>query len=430
MVRSISGKTLILGAVMATSVVTLGATTVSAQQQALPGARAPIGAVSQQAQIFIPEDAAADIVNLDVPAGTAVDANGPSAALDEYWTPERMANAIPLDSPADSDPALALQVAPISAEPTKSRLSDLGGLLGPGNEGITSEPALPLETEADAQGYESKIAAQSTNAAAAAAVGTTAVATRAYAQANGRVFIHNQYDGKDYTCSGSAVNSSSKSLVATAGHCVIPDAGKDPFQNWTFVPNYSDIPFIMQIHPYGKFQADKFYVLDGWKTYGDGDLDGDGVRDTMLGHASDVAFVSVHTQVKNMVSTGKRLVEVVGGHGLINDAALSYDVNIFGYPAIAASSQSSCWGRAERYYFTTGGYTEFVGISGCTIMGEGASGGPWLRSYNPSNGYGYIGSVNSLAQTLDPGGVVSLINLAPKFGSNVSVLYNAANSGL
>lgn len=37
---------------------------------------------------------------------------------------------------------------------------------------------------------------------------------------------------------------------------------------------------------------------------------------------------------------------------------------------------------------------------------------------------------HSLVQTIDPGGVVSPINLAPKFDINVSVLCNAANSGL
>jgi len=55
---------------------------------------------------------------------------------------------------------------------------------------------------------------------------------------NGKVFFRNATDGKLYVCSASAVNSHSRRLIATAGHCV--HDGKDGtwHENWFFYPNY------------------------------------------------------------------------------------------------------------------------------------------------------------------------------------------------
>ena len=48
-----------------------------------------------------------------------------------------------------------------------------------------------------------------------------------FSKTNGKVFFHNQTDGKDYVCSGSSINSDSKRLVVTAGHCVYGAPGND-----------------------------------------------------------------------------------------------------------------------------------------------------------------------------------------------------------
>ena len=75
----------------------------------------------------------------------------------------------------------------------------------------------------------------------------------------GRAFFHNQTNGLDYSCSASALNSGSKELVLTAGHCVHGGAGGTWMTNWVFVPLYN-----YGSQPYGQWSAKYFTTFNSW----------------------------------------------------------------------------------------------------------------------------------------------------------------------
>lgn len=108
-----------------------------------------------------------------------------------------------------------------------------------------------------------------------------------FSKVNGKVFFTNASDGRNYMCSGSALNSSSKRLVITAGHCV--HGGKDGtwHKNWVFIPDYHHGQ-----RPYGTFQAKTFRTFNAWMEHGEG----------RLGFERDVAFVTTCTN-----ESGKKL---------------------------------------------------------------------------------------------------------------------------
>lgn len=104
-----------------------------------------------------------------------------------YWTPERMKSAIPTDTPT-------------STTEVNRQIDEL------------EQPALADEPVTDGSSPVTAIL----NAITPQAV--TPVTN--FSKTNGKVFFRNQTDGKDYVCSGASVNSRSKRLVVTAGHCV------------------------------------------------------------------------------------------------------------------------------------------------------------------------------------------------------------------
>jgi hypothetical protein len=132
------------------------------------------------------------------------------AAVQQYWTKERMANARPADrilsgtyaAPAPKSvkrPAAAQQVPPP----------------------YTSQPT----------------------------------------STNGKVFFTE--GGLNYVCSGTALLSGNKSTVWTAGHCVNDGAGTF-HTNWAFVPAYAD-----GSRPYGTWTARSLLTTAGWNNSGD-----------------------------------------------------------------------------------------------------------------------------------------------------------------
>ncbi|MFC4334770.1 trypsin-like serine peptidase [Salininema proteolyticum] len=124
-------------------------------------------------------------------AQAAADTASEQRAVAEYWTPERMREAQPLDL-VETDAADLTRV--------------------PSGSPSTVEPTAFPETGAPWTGDGD--------------VNTTA----------GRVFF--SFDGRDASCSGNAVTSANKSTVITAGHCVKYEGSWHT--DWTFVPGYHD----------------------------------------------------------------------------------------------------------------------------------------------------------------------------------------------
>ena len=131
-----------------------------------------------------------------------------------YWTPERMAHAVPADrltrdaithaSPGDRMPATT-----------------------------AARPAAPAPAGGAAKTHKS--------------------------QTIGKVFFTTE-GGVDMVCSGSAVNSKAKNMVMTAGHCVNGGKGKSWYHRWIFVPGYGP----GNRTPNGLYRAKRLISLAGW----------------------------------------------------------------------------------------------------------------------------------------------------------------------
>jgi hypothetical protein len=149
------------------------------------------------------------------------------AAVQRYWTPERMRNARPAD-----------------------RI--LSGTFAP--------------------------AAKPVRKAAGAAVQVPPPYTSQPTSTNGKVFFTES--GLNYVCSGTALLSGNKSVVWTAGHCVNDGAGTF-VTNWAFVPAYAD-----GSRPYGTWTARRLLTTSGWNASSDFSYDnGAAVVNTSGGRA-------------------------------------------------------------------------------------------------------------------------------------------------
>ena len=131
------------------------------------------------------------------------------AAIQDYWTAERMANAKPADHLIGGTGALQ--------ERSSAFLAPAQQIPPP----YTSQPT----------------------------------------STNGKVFFSD--GGTPYVCSGTAVLSGNRSTVWTAGHCV-HDGASGFHTNWTFVPAYADGQ-----RPFGTFAARRLLTTSGWATRGD-----------------------------------------------------------------------------------------------------------------------------------------------------------------
>jgi hypothetical protein len=137
---------------------------------------------------------------------TTVEPGLTAAEVREYWTPERMENAIP--------------PGPLGGEATAAR----GGTLATRVRQVTERPK----------------------------------------RTHGKVFF--RLSGVDYVCSATSVDSPSGSLVWTAGHCVYEPGslGGGTFaSHWEFVPAYKggDAPF-------GEWPAQKLNATAQWENSG------------------------------------------------------------------------------------------------------------------------------------------------------------------
>ncbi|WP_214106308.1 trypsin-like serine peptidase [Acrocarpospora catenulata] len=140
-----------------------------------------------------------------------------------YWTPQRMAAALPID--------------------LLGQVTDVTGLTG------ALQPGRP---------QHQRRATGETASARWTAGGQVVRAT-------GRVFL--TMNGSDFVCSASSVKSANRDLVVTAGHCVKDGTGSWA-ENWTFIPGYE-----AGREPYGSYPARRMFVAGPWSRSGDDSYD-------------------------------------------------------------------------------------------------------------------------------------------------------------
>jgi V8-like Glu-specific endopeptidase len=339
----IHSKALIATAALATVCGTLVATTAAADSPSAPSDRS-VRPASARSSVAVTAPVSHELRVKALPDGgnratkSPLTRWGGDPRVTAYWTTKRMASAIPLDTPR-------------STAATQRELRKLDPAGAPALKTL-SRPAAARKS-----GVKPKTAPPVTN----------------FSSTNGKVFFHNQTDGRNYVCSGSAVNSASRRLVITAGHCVHGGPGGQWHSNWQFVPGY-----YQGSRPYGTFQAYRLRTYSDWINYGE----------SGRGFNSDVGFVTTFTN-----AWGQRVVDAVGGHGTQSGGSRVFDVDIFGYPANLNQGQImwACWGTTGTRWI---GFYLFPSLSGCNF-GGGSSGGPWLAGYSNSSGLGYVRSVTS-----------------------------------
>jgi hypothetical protein len=136
-----------------------------------------------------------------------------AAAVRDYWTPQRMRAALPLD----------LTLGP-------------AGRAQRGSEPIATGKA--TDVSASSASFPERV--------------------------HGKVFftLTGGSEPGDYVCSGTVVTANSHSLVWTAGHCVEDaETGGGPATNWMFVPAYR-----AGEAPYGEWPAKRLETTSGWRS--------------------------------------------------------------------------------------------------------------------------------------------------------------------
>jgi V8-like Glu-specific endopeptidase len=252
-----------------------------------------------------------------------------------FWTPARMAQAVPLDV---SQTAGSGGLARVSAAPT----GDEGTGLDAAAQARSDFAAVP---DATAPGFRQ----------------------------NGAIFIvlpHGQGFGR---CSGTSVDAPNLSVVITAGHCVNEGGPRHWFnQDWVFVPGYHD-----GVRPFGVFVAKWLGATRPW-------IDG----------GSENADVGAAVVSRN--ESGQSLGAAVGGDDIAFGLSPNQVFDVHGYPveppfdgAIQRVCASTPFLGHDLISFLQPGPLNLA--LGCEVTG-GASGGGWTIHGNVLNGvtnYGY-----------------------------------------
>ncbi|TMR10335.1 peptidase [Nonomuraea turkmeniaca] len=278
-----------------------------------------------------------------------------------YWTEQKMESAEPLAAPG---PKKGMKLAtadggnPWSAAPTKE----------------------PASASAGGQALQ-----------AARSGGEPWTGGGAVVKTTGRIFFTTQ--GRNASCSGSAVTSANRSVVITAGHCVKLNGAFHT--NWVFVPGYDK-----GARPFGTWAATKLLTTQQWNAREDVNFDMAAAVVAPLG--------------------GKTLVDVVGGQGVAFNQQRRQQMYSFGYPAAAPYDGSKlvyCSGRTFDDFLMS----DDLGLT-CNMTG-GSSGGPWMQSFSESTGLGTVNSVNSFKYNFAPNWM-----FGPYFGNEAQAVYQAAQT--
>lgn len=196
----------------------------------------------------------------------------------------------------------------------------------------------------------------------------------------GRLFFTDD-KGQDTYCTATAVRSSNRSTVMTAGHCVqLPASPGNHHSNMVFVPGYR-----AGERPYGVFAVRAIAMPSSWE---------------QNAH-NDVAAVVVDPLEGQDGQGHEALTEAVGTQAVAFDREPGGAVTVFGYP----DSQEQ---RGEHLMYCAGttSKTRTGQQSVRCPMEGGSSGGPWLAGFDRKTGRGTLVSVNSFGDAPEEGTVM------------------------
>ncbi|MFJ8636389.1 trypsin-like serine peptidase [Streptomyces sp. NPDC093568] len=211
----------------------------------------------------------------------------------------------------------------------------------------------------------------------------------------GKVFFENAA-GDLFACSATVANSRNKSVVLTAGHCVVDARTGEVFRKWIFIPGYHKGE-----RPHGTFTAKKLFHLKSYVS--------------SQGNANwDVAFATLRAR------DGRPLAKIVGGaQGIKFNGPNGRYVHSFGYGGSRAE------GNGERLNHCQGKEHRDLGRPGSTMWGidcvqtGGSSGGAFLAEFKADKGVGVL--VGNIAVGTD------VSEYHPRLGDRARKLYKAAS---
>jgi V8-like Glu-specific endopeptidase len=304
------------------------------------------------------------VASADVPAVQARTAS-------TYWTKQRMADAKPL-----------------VVRPSKAEHRAAG----------TAAPA-PRGSQVSVPPVSGKLTG-TTGPVARAAAGLARPYTNLPDRLNVKVFF-TKATGGNFVCSGTVVNSATKRMVTTAGHCVSDGAGRF-HRNVVVVPAYSSLFSGSGDAPYGQWTARTLTTTNSWHNTGN--------------FKQDVGIIITNDR------NGQRIVNLLGGQGTRFNASRNQFFRSYGYPQAAPFNgfnqyvcPSARLADDNPNFFAPGPLTMRIS---CNMTG-GSSGGGWL--VGESGGLGYVNSVNSYKYNNDANSMYG-----PYFGTEALNLFNFA----
>lgn len=338
--------------------------------------------------------------------------------VQQYWTPRRMLAAQPLAAPAPrrdtrSDGATrgtpwAVRGASLTTTSTTTQgrpwaVAGVSGTTPPGgtdSRGTGTGTGTGMGTgtggQGTGQGTGSRQGSGNGNGNLRARVpnspGARWVDGGGVVRTVGRVFFTTA-QGRNASCSGTAVTSANQSVVMTAGHCVKLNGAAH--RNWVFVPGFDN-----GRRPFGTWVATRLLTTQQWNA------------------REDINFDVAAAVVAPL--QGRTLTGVVGGQGVAFNQPRGRQTYAFGFPAADPFDGSKlifCSGRTFDDTVMTGDQ----GLR-CSMTG-GSSGGPWFLGFDESTGLGWLNSVNSFTYNFAPN-----FMFGPFFGDEAMAVYQAAQN--
>jgi len=215
-------------------------------------------------------------------------------------------------------------------------------------------------------------------------------ASEASERTNGRIFGVDPRQGP-YSCSGTALNTPSRSIVLTAGHCVVDNGswGRDLI----FIPAYNHGE-----RPFGTFAATSVFVTPQWRHSENSDF--------------DVAALLVEPNEFGA------LTDVVGGRGFETGKSRFTAFQIFGYPAGALGGEElrDCETHGLGSDPLSDGFQGPPTVPSICDMAGGSSGGAWIADGEFVDGvtsYGYTHSFTHLYSPYFGAGIGNFLHHLP-----------------
>ena len=319
------------------------------------------------------------------------------AAVRAYWTPERLANAIPMErhpasTRADGTPFSAGALSPVtdgapralSPAGLPTDLEDWTQQLYPAQDlSVTQLPEGVKPNTISSFGYpytETRVFANGSE-----------VKNYPYSASGHLFFVIQRSGGIDkpgnYNCSASVI---SHRIVVTAGHCT-----GSPFTNghgffwyskWMFVPADTN-----GTAPFGTWTVNVYGAGAGWRT-GNGSVP----------NSEDWGFLVMNDQ------KGVKIGDKTGWFGFETNSLDGNNVTTLGYPNNLDKGELMQQNQAQ-VDDSGGSNTYLIGSAG----GGGASGGPWVESFGQTPSCSGKGCPTGQFQTLGGNWIVGVTSYGP-----------------